>query len=141
MIELIQQILNGLVMSSVYTLIALGLTIIFGILGIAHFAHGSVAMFGGYLTYTLMQMFGLNLFAAMPLAMAAGAALGVLIERLAYRPVRKGPPINAFIIALGLTMLIEKLNLLLFGPEQVILASPSSGVFELGGLVLPALRA
>lgn len=139
--ELIQQILNGLVVGSVYTLVALGLTIIFGILGIAHFAHGSVAMFGGYLTYTFMQVLGVNMLIAMLLAMVVGAMLGVLIERLAYRPVRNDPPINSFIIALGLTMLIEKLNLLMFGPDQVIVPSPFSEVFELGELVIPEMRA
>lgn len=141
MTELIQQIINGLVVGSVYTLIALGLTIIFGILGIAHFAHGSVAMFGGYLTYTFMQVLGVNMLVAMPLAMVCGALLGVAIERLAYHPVRNDPPINAFIIALGLTMVIEKLNLLMFGADQVIVPSPFSDVFEWGDLVLPELRA
>lgn len=141
MTELIQQILNGLVVGSVYTLIALGLTIIFGILGIAHFAHGSVAMFGGYLTYWLMQTLGVNMLLAMPLAMVVGALLGVAIERLAYHPVRNDPPINAFIIALGLTMLIEKLNLLMFGADQVIVPSPFSDVFEFGDVVVPELRA
>lgn len=141
MTELVQQILNGLVVGSVYTLIALGLTIIFGILGIAHFAHGSVAMFGGYLTYSLMQVLGVNMLLAMPLAMAAGAVLGVAIERLAYHPVRNDPPINAFIIALGLTMLIEKLNLLMFGADQVIVPSPFKEVFEFGDVVVPELRA
>jgi ABC-type branched-subunit amino acid transport system permease subunit len=51
MIEFLQQVLNGLAIGSVYTLVALGLTVVFGILGIAHFAHGSLAMFGGYLTF------------------------------------------------------------------------------------------
>lgn len=139
-IELLQQILNGLVVGGVYTLIALGLTIIFGILGIAHFAHGSVAMFGGYLTYQLMQMLGVNMVVAMVPAMAAGAVLGVLIERLAYRPVRDDPPINAFIIALGLTMVIEKTNLLLFGVDQVIVPSPFGRTFEIGPLVITELR-
>lgn len=140
MIELLQQIINGLVVGSVYTLIALGLTIIFGILGIAHFAHGSVAMFGGYLTYALMNALGLNLVVALFPAMAVGALLGMVIERVSYRPVRNDPPINSFIIALGLTMVIEKLNLLAFGADQVILQSPFGRTFEFGDLVLPELR-
>lgn len=139
-IELIQQILNGLVVGSVYTLIALGLTVIFGILGIAHFAHGSVAMFGGYLTHALMQRMGVNILLAMVPAMLVGALLGMLIERLAYRPVRAGPPINAFIVALGLTMVIEKLNLLLFGVDQVILPTPFGRTLEWGEWAMPELR-
>ncbi len=140
MVDLLQQVFNGLVTGSIYTLIALGLTTIFGILGIAHFAHGSVAMFGGYLTYFLMTSVGLSLIPAMVLAMVAGAALGVVIERLAYYPVRMAPPINAFIIALGLTLVIEKANLLMFGVDQVIIATPYSRVFEIGGVTFPELR-
>ena len=104
--ELLQQILNGLAIGSVYTLVALGLTVVFGILGIAHFAHGSLAMFGGYLTYVFSTSMGLSFFASIALAMPIGAVMGMLIERLAYRPVRDAPHINAFIIALGLTIVL-----------------------------------
>ena len=62
--EFLQQILNGLAIGSVYTLVALGLTVVFGILGIAHFAHGSLAMFGGYLTFVFSTSMGLSFFAS-----------------------------------------------------------------------------
>jgi len=140
MTEILQQALNGLAIGAVYTLIALGLTVVFGILGIAHFAHGSVAMFGGYLTFVFTERLGLPFFAAMGLAMLAGAVLGLLIERLAYRPVRDAPHINAFIIALGLTMMIEGLNLLLFGPDQVVIQTPYRGVFNVAGIAIAQLR-
>ena len=140
MIEILQQALNGLAIGAVYTLIALGLTVVFGILGIAHFAHGSVAMFGGYLTFVFTERLGLPFFAAMGLAMLAGAVLGLLIERLAYRPVRDAPHINAFIIALGLTMMIEGLNLLLFGADQVVIQTPYRGVFNVAGIAIAQLR-
>lgn len=140
MIELLQQILNGLAIGSVYTLVALGLTVVFGILGIAHFAHGSLAIFGGYLTFVLMTKIGVPFFAAIALAMPAGAIMGMLIERLAYRPVRDAPHINAFIIALGLTMMIEGGNLLVFGADQVIIQTPYQQVFEFGGLFVSQLR-
>lgn len=140
LVDLIQQLFNGLVIGSIYTLVALGLTIIFGILGIAHFAHGSVAMFGGYLTFFLISALGLGLFPAMILAMALGAVLGVGLERVAYHPVRNAPPINAFIIALGLTMIIEKSNLLLFGVDQVIIPTGFNRVFNVAGVTLPELR-
>ena len=64
-VEIVQQMLNGLAIGSVYTLIALGLTVVFGILGIAHFAHGSVAMSGGYLTFLFTERLGLSFFPAM----------------------------------------------------------------------------
>ncbi|TDM05361.1 MAG: branched-chain amino acid ABC transporter permease [Ideonella sp. MAG2] len=138
--EILQQALNGLAIGAVYTLIALGLTVVFGILGIAHFAHGSVAMFGGYLTFVLGERFGMPFFAAMALAMVAGAGVGMLIERLAYRPVRDAPHINAFIIALGLTMMIEGGNLLMFGADQVVIQTPYRGVFNVAGIAVAELR-
>lgn len=140
LVDLLQQLFNGLVIGSIYTLVALGLTIIFGILGIAHFAHGSVAMFGGYLTYFLILALGVGLFPAMALAMAGGALLGVVLERVAYYPVRNAPPINSFIIALGLTLIIEKSNLLLFGVDQIIVPTGFNRIFTIGGLALPELR-
>jgi branched-chain amino acid transport system permease protein len=140
MTEVLQQILNGLAIGAVYTLIALGLTVVFGILGIAHFAHGSVAMSGGYLTFLFIERFGLGFFGAMAVAMVAGSALGLLIERLAYRPVRDAPHINAFIIALGLTMMFEGGNLLAFGADQVIIQTPYRGVLNLGGVAVAELR-
>jgi len=121
-------------------LIALGLTVVFGILGIAHFAHGSVAMFGGYLTFSLMDYFRLPFFLAMALAMIAGAVLGLLIDRLAYRPVRDAPHINSFIIALGLTMMIEGFNLLLFGADQVVIQTPYHEVYNWAGMAVAQLR-
>jgi branched-chain amino acid transport system permease protein len=140
MIEFLQQVLNGLAIGSVYTLVALGLTVVFGILGIAHFAHGSLAMFGGYLTFVFSTTMGIPFFAAIALAMPVGAIMGMLIERLAYRPVRDAPHINAFIIALGLTMMIEGGNLLMFGADQVIIQTPYQQVFEFGGLFVSQLR-
>ncbi len=140
LIDFIQQIFNGLVVGSIYTLIALGLTTIFGILGIAHFAHGSVAMFGGYLTFFLISALGIGLLPSFILAMAAGALLGVVLERVAYYPVRNAPPINSFIIALGLTLIIEKLNLLAFGIDQVIIPTPFVNVINIGGVTMPELR-
>ena len=139
-IEILQQMLNGLAIGSVYVVIALGLTVVFGILGIAHFAHGSVSMFGGYLTFFLGSRLGIGFFQAMALAMVAGALIGLLIERLAYRPVRDAPHINAFIIALGLTMMAEGINLLSFGADQVVIRTPYLDVYKLGGVAVSELR-
>ena len=140
MTELLQQVFNGLAIGAVYTLIAIGLTVVFGILGIAHFAHGVVAMSGGYVTFFLIERFGLPFFVAMALAMLVGAMLGILVERFAYRPVQHAPPINAFIITLGLTMMIDGLNLLSFGPDQMVIRTPFQSVFSVAGLVITELR-
>ncbi len=140
MIEFLQQVFNGLAIGAVYTLIAIGLTIVFGILGIAHFAHGVVAMSGGYVTFFLIEKLGVPFFVAMMLAMLVGAILGLLVERFAYRPVQNAAHINAFIIALGLTMMIDGLNLLAFGPDQMVIRTPFQSVFNLAGLVVTELR-
>lgn len=138
--EILQQAFNGLAIGAVYTLIALGLTVVFGILGIAHFAHGSVAMSGGYLAFLLVERMGWHYFLAMTVGMVCGAVLGLLIERLAYRPVRNAPHINAFIIALGLTMVFEGANLLVFGADQVVIPTPFREVFNFGGIAVSELR-
>jgi len=138
--EFFQQIFNGLAIGAVYTLIGIGLTIVFGILGIAHFAHGVVAMSGGYIAFILIERLGLPFFAAIALAMLAGGVFGVLIERIAYRPVQKAPPINAFIIALGLTMMLDGVNLVTFGPDQIVVRTPYTHVYHFLGLVMTELR-
>ncbi|OWX98498.1 branched-chain amino acid ABC transporter permease [Thioclava sp. IC9] len=140
MIEIIQQVINGLAIGGVYVLIALGLTMVFGILGIAHFAHGSVSMFGGYLTFFLSSSIGLPLALAILIALIVGIVLGIAIELLAYRPVRNANHINAFIVALGLTMMVEGINLQFFGADQVIIQTNFDRVFEIGGVTVPELR-
>ncbi len=140
MIEVIQQIINGMAIGGVYVLIALGLTTVFGILGIAHFAHGSISMSGGYITFFLVVMQGLPLVLAILIALAVGFVLGLLIELLAYRPVRNASHINAFIVALGLTMMVEGLNLEFFGHEQVVIPTNLRQVFDIGGVTIPELR-
>lgn len=138
--EFLQQLVNGLATGSVYILVGLGLSLVFGILGIAHFAHGSVAMLGGYATLIVIQGLGLNLWFAMLLAMPMAALIGVVIERMFYRPVRNAPPINTFIIALGLMFILDNLALLAFGPEQVLIRSPYTNVVNIGSLSIVALR-
>lgn len=140
MIEILQQIVNGIAIGGVYVLIALGLTTVFGILGIAHFAHGSVSMFGGYLTYFLVASQGLPLVGAVVIAVMVGLLLGAAIEFLAYRPVRNANHINAFIVALGLTMMVEGINLQFFGAEQVVIPTGASRIFDIGGVTIPELR-
>ncbi len=139
-LELLQQIINGAAIGGVYVLIALGLTTVFGILGIAHFAHGSVSMFGGYLTFFLVVQWGLPLLAAIAIALCVGFVLGLLIEILAYRPVRHASPINAFIVALGLTMMVEGLNLEFFGHEQIVIPTNLDRIFSIGGVTITELR-
>lgn len=138
--ELAQQIANGLIVGSLYVLIAMGLSLIFGILSIPHFAHGSVAIASGYICYVLVSNLNLNFFLSMIISMAIAFLVGVLIERITYRPVRKAPLINSFIIALGMVFVIDNLLAIIFGPHQLIVPTDYNQVYEIAGIRIASLR-
>jgi branched-chain amino acid transport system permease protein len=123
--ELIQTIVNGLTTGCLYALIALGYTMVYGILKLLNFAHGDVYMIGAYIGYVVIQLFGGPTALTIPvplllLIMFAVAALGcgglgVAMERFAYRPLRDAPRIAPLITALGISFVLENSVLLLFG--------------------------
>ena len=119
MSEFLQQLLNGLALGSVYALIALGYTLVYGILRFINFAHADVFMVGAFIGYFLGQLVpertvggGLLVLAG---AMAGCALLGVILERLAYRPLRRGPTLNVLITAIGVSLLLESSGQVFFG--------------------------
>jgi branched-chain amino acid transport system permease protein len=112
-----QQLINGIIIGSVYALVALGLTLIYGILHVPNFAHGMIYMLGAYVSYFLVVDYHLNFFAAVGLSMIIMAGLGVVIERVFFRPVQGASPINAFIAALALLIILENGAVLLWGAE------------------------
>jgi branched-chain amino acid transport system permease protein len=138
--ELTLQIINGVVLGSYYILAAVGLSLIYGVLSIPHFAHGSIIMVGGYVTHMFVTRLGLNFFVSIFASMLVVAAFGLLIERVAYKPVRKAPPINAFIIALGLVMVIDNLATYIFGPNQIRIKTPLTEVLTIGHINIASLR-
>jgi branched-chain amino acid transport system permease protein len=103
------QVVIGIQLGSQYVLVALGLTLIFGILNISHFAHGHMYMVGAYLLYIVMVVGGVNYWLALMICMAGMAIAGVLVERVVYRPLRGQPQINGFIAAIGLILVLETL--------------------------------
>ncbi len=103
------QIIIGIQLGSQYVLVALGLTLIFGILDISHFAHGSMYMIGAYMLYIVMVLGGINYWLALVICMAALSIAGVLVERVVYRPLRGQPSINSFIASIGLILVLETL--------------------------------
>jgi branched-chain amino acid transport system permease protein len=122
MTSLVQHLLTGLSVGAVYALIALGYTMVFGVLQLINFAHGDLVMVGAFVAYYAAKWTGAQ--ASWPLAagvmllsMAAAAGLGFLIERAAYRPLRGQPRITALITAIGVSMLLENGGQLLFGAE------------------------
>jgi branched-chain amino acid transport system permease protein len=112
-----QQLINGLTTGSVYALIALGYTMIYGILGLINFAQGEIYMCGAFVTVLLLAT-GVNFFLAFPLGMAAAALLGVILERVAFRPLRGFHPLVPLISAIGASIFLQSLALLLFGPSD-----------------------
>ncbi len=119
MTEFLQQILNGVSLGAIYALIALGYTMVYGVLRFINFAHSDVFMVGAFVGYYLgklvpeQTMWGGML--VLVGAMLACAALGILIERLAYRPLRGGPTLNVLITAIGVSLLLENLGQYFFG--------------------------
>ncbi|MFD0959879.1 branched-chain amino acid ABC transporter permease [Paenibacillus chungangensis] len=140
MSEFSQLLLNGIVIGSFYVLIALGLSIIFGILDISHFAHGSVAMFSGYVGYMLATKLNAGFIVSLLLSMVFAAVMGVVLEKVAYSPVKNAPPINGFIIALALMMIIDNIAVLIFGANQVVIPTGIDGVVRFGDVAISSLR-
>jgi branched-chain amino acid transport system permease protein len=123
---LVQNILNALLLGSVYALIALGYTMVYGILTMINFAHGDIFMVGCYLALAAaVFLLGLPFAVPLPLvfvgallfSMVLTALLGVTIERLAYRPLRQAPRVSAVITALGVGLFLENFTLAVLGPE------------------------
>ena len=112
---MLQQLVNGLILGSVYALIALGYTMVYGIIKLINFAHGDLYMMGAFIGYYLINSFQLNFFVALILTMILTACLGVLIEFLAYRPLRNSTKIAALITAIGVSFFLEYGMVYLFG--------------------------
>lgn len=111
----LQQLANGIMVGGIYGLVALGLTLIYGVLYIPNFALGHQAMIGAYVTFFLVSLYRVNYFVAVALAMVALAVLGVVLERFAFRPLKNAPHVNAFIVAFGLLFVLESGALIAWG--------------------------
>jgi len=122
--EFLQQLVNGVTWGSVYALIALGYTMVYGILRLINFAHGDVYMLGAFFAYFTARAIGaqqnpgpLNALLVLAAAMVGCGAIGYIIERLAYRPVRKSSRLAALITAIGVSLLLENGGVLMFGGD------------------------
>lgn len=134
--ELFQQLVNGLVTGGIYALIAVGLTMIFGILDIVNFAHGELFMVGAYLTYVFAVHAQFPFFVAVLVAVAAAALIGALVELVIFRPVRFTTPLNSIIVSMGLSIILSNGALLLFTATPRALASPVTGALNVGGVIV-----
>ena len=124
MSEILQQLLNGIIIGSSYALLAVGLTLIFGIMKIVNFAHGEFYMVGGVLCYFIASALGINYFAALLLAVLGTMALGAVLERLVLRYLKDQPIDSTIIVTIGLSIFIQNVVLQMIGPVPRSIPSP-----------------
>ena len=138
--KLIQTLISGLSLGSIYALIALGYTMVYGIAKMLNFAHGDIIMVGAYAVITAVFTMGLPPFIAILISIALGALLGIVIEFLAYRPLRQAQPLAVLITAIGVSYLLQNLALLIYGSEQkafpTIVALPT---VHIGGVYIDGI--
>ena len=113
-----QQLVNGLAVGSIYALIAPGYTMVYGTIKLINFAHGDVYMMGAFIGYFAVMVLKMNVFVALLVAMVACAVLGVVIERVAYKPLRNSTRVAALITAIGVSYLLENAMSYFFGAES-----------------------
>jgi branched-chain amino acid transport system permease protein len=143
---LIQQIINGLVLGSVYALVALGYTMVYGILQLINFAHGEVLMIGAMIALTILQIMALyfpgiplviQLLIATLVAIPACMLLSAAIERIAYRPLRNSPRLAPLITAIGLSIVLQTLAMMIWSPNPRVFPDLlSTTPFEIAGALL-----
>jgi branched-chain amino acid transport system permease protein len=136
-------IVNGVVLGTIYALIALGITLIFSIMNILNFAHGQMYMLGGFIVYYLYGVLQMNYFVALLAVVIALGATGVLFERVFFRRVLRVAKReeNSMLLAMGTALLLENLALFAFGEKQRGVPPVVTGVYQVFGAYLPAGRA
>lgn len=153
--QLPQQLINGLTMGGVYSLIAIGYTMVYGILGMLNFAHGEIYMIGGFAGWWVLHLLSRNNVPIMNsaavialmivIAMGVTALLGVLTERFAYRPLRKAPRINLLLSALGVSIFLQNMVLTFQGAKARMFHTSSLipenlRIFQVGDVVISFAR-
>ena len=133
----ITQVLNGLQLGSIYALVALGYTMVYGIILLLNFAHGDIIMVGAYISWLVMSKLGLNPAIAVVLSIVGCMLLGVLIDKVAYAPLRDAPRLSILITAIGVSYFLENGSQLLFGADaKVVPAYTSVSKIQVGDLKL-----
>lgn len=133
---ILRQIINGLQSGSIYALVALGYSMVYGIIMLLNFAHGDIIMIGAYIAWLCMARFALNPVFAILFAILGCVLLGVSIEKIAYKPLRNSPRISLLITAIGISFLLENAAQMIFGAgAQVIppfFTVPNASIGQVG---------
>jgi len=132
----LQQVFNGLTLGSIYGLVALGLTLVYGILHIPNFAHGALYMVGAFMSYFFMVDMGVHYWVAMAGSAVVVAVLGIICERLVFHPLRNAPPIHDKIAAIGILLFLEAVVHMFWGSDFRRMSTPFGGVVNLDGVFL-----
>ena len=114
--QFVQQLINGVSLGSIYALIALGYTMIYGIIKLINFAHGDIYMVGAYIGFFAITRAGLSIVPALLISMVVTGILGMIVERLAYKPLRHAPRISVLITAIGVSFFLEYASMYFVSP-------------------------
>lgn len=133
-----QQLMNGLSLGAIYALIALGYTMVYGILQLINFAHGEVFMLGAFISFYLIGSFGVSPLLAIVISMVLCAGIGILIEKIAYKPLRNASRISALLTALGVSMLLQNVGIKVFGgdPKSFPVIVQKAELFTIGNVTV-----
>jgi len=110
-----QQLVNGLTIGGIYALIAVGYTMVYGVIQLINFAHGEIYMLGAFFSVTFIIILGMPFYLAFVLAMVCGAVCGMLLDRIAYKPLRQSPRLACLITAIGMSIFLQNLAMLIWG--------------------------
>ncbi|SFQ05436.1 branched-chain amino acid ABC transporter permease [Variovorax sp. 770b2] len=136
----LQQLLAGLTLGSVYCLVALGLTLVYGILHVPNFAHGAFYMAGAFIAFHLVKTYQVDYWLAMAGAAFVVAGMATVAERLVFNPLRGATGLHPMIAAIGVLLFLEAGAQAIWGAEFHRLQTPYAGIIDLGGVVLPSQR-
>lgn len=113
----VDQLFNGLTIGSIYGLVGLGFSLIYSILGLINFAHGDMYMFGAFIGYTAMSLLDVNFYVAIIIVLLLCGLLGILVERVAYKPIRKYPAITQMVSSLAVGIVLRNLAMIIWGSQ------------------------
>ncbi len=136
---LAQALVNGVIIGLLYLLMAVGFTLVFGVMRIVNFAHGEFYMLGAFSAYLLVSHYQMPFIAAVGLAFVIALVLGWMIEELVLKPFRHDE-LNGMIATIGLAMILQAGALMLYGPDPQFMPSVADGILTIGGVVLPMSR-
>lgn len=136
----LQQVLNGLTLGGIYSLVALGLTLVYGILHVPNFAHGAFYMAGAFISFHLMSKYGANYWIAMAGSAVAVAALATLAERLVFHPLRHASGLHPMIAAIGMLLFLEAGAQAIWGADFHRMQTPYTGIIDFAGVTAPVQR-